>query len=111
MARRYIPGRGDIVFLDFNPVAGHEQAMKRPALVLSVKAFNQRMKLAMLAPITHRVRGHGFEVLLEGSRTHGAVLCHQIRMIDYGARRARLIEKCPQPIIDDALARVRTILA
>ena len=76
MARGFIPGRGNIVFLDFNPVAGHEQARQRPALVLSVKTLNQKMRLAMLAPITNRIRGHGFEVELNDSRTHGAILCH-----------------------------------
>ena len=68
------------------------------------------MKLALMAPITNRVRGHGFEVLLEGSKTKGAILCHQTSMIDFRARNVRLIESCPSEVLADALAKVRTIL-
>jgi len=69
MVKKYfIPKRGDIVWTNFNPVAGHEQKGKRPALVLSPTSFNKKIMLAMMAPITSRVRGHGFEVPIDGRR-------------------------------------------
>ena len=110
MARRYVPKRGHIVFTDFDPAAGHEQAMRRPALVLSPEPFNRKIKLALVAPITSRIRGHGFEVELEGSKTHGVVLCHQVKTIDYNARGIRFIESAPEVIIQNALAKVRVLV-
>ncbi len=110
MARRYVPKRGHIVFTDFDPAAGHEQAMRRPALVLSPEPFNRKIKLALVAPITSRIRGHGFEVELEGSKTHGVVLCHQVNIIDYHARGIRFIESAPEFIVQNALAKVRVLV-
>ncbi|MEQ8802986.1 MAG: type II toxin-antitoxin system PemK/MazF family toxin [Haliea sp.] len=83
MARHYVPRRGDVVFTDFDPAAGHEQKLKRPALILSPDVFNQKLKLALVAPITSTVRGHGFEVALEGTKTAGVVLCQQVKVINY----------------------------
>ena len=111
MARKYFPDRGHVVFTDFDPAAGREQALKRPALVLSPEIFNRKIGLALVAPITSRVRGHGFEVELTQTRTHGVVLCHQIKTIDYAARGVRYVEKAPASIVQDALAKVRTIVA
>jgi len=78
----YEPRRGDLVFTDFDPAAGHEQKMKRPALVLSPDAFNEKLGLALVAPATSTVRGHGFEVVLDGMMTTGVVLCQQVKVID-----------------------------
>jgi len=110
MPRKYVPKRGDIVFTNFDPAAGHEQAMRRPALVLSPEPFNRKIKLALVAPITSRIRGHGFEVELEGSETHGAVLCHQIKTIDYDARGIHFVESAPEAIVQNALAIVRVLV-
>lgn len=107
----YVPKRGDIVFTDFDPSAGHEQAHKRPALVLSPELFNDKIQLALVTPITSRVRGHGFEVKLEGeTKTQGVVLCQQVKTIDYGYRGIRFIEKAPDHIVKDVLARVRSLV-
>ena len=83
------------MFTDFDPAAGREQALKRPALVLSPIAFNRQVGLVLAAPITSRVRGHGFEVELVGTRTHGVVLCHQVKTMDYLARGIRYVEDAP----------------
>ncbi len=96
---------------DFDPAAGREQALQRPALVLSPIAFNRKVGLVLAAPITSRVRGHGFEVELVGARTHGVVLCHQVKTMDYRARGIRYVEDAPDTIVQDALARVRAIVA
>ena len=106
----YIPDRGDIIFTDFDPAAGHEQGMKRPALVLSPKPFSERFNLTLAAPITSKVRGHGFEVIVEGVKTTGAILCQHVRTIDYTARGIRFIEKAPKAITDDVLAKVRLLV-
>ena len=106
----YVPKRGDIVWTDFDPSAGHEQAHKRPALVLSPEPFNKKIGLALVAPITSRERGHGFEVKLTDTRTQGVVLCQQVKTIDYSYRGIRLIECAPSSILDEALAKVRVLV-
>lgn len=110
MAKKYVPKRGHIVFTDFDPSAGHEQALRRPALVLSPESFNQKIKLALVAPITSRIRGHGFEVELEGTKTHGVVLCHQVKTIDYNARGIRFIESAPEAVVLEVLAKIRVVV-
>ena len=102
----YVPHRGDVVSTDFDPAAGHEQKMKRPALVLSPDAFNEKLGLALVAPVTSTVRGHGFEVVLDGMKTTGVVLCQQVKVIDYQARGLRYIERAPAAIIDTVLAKL-----
>lgn len=111
MVKGYIPERGDIVMTDFDPSAGHEQAHKRPALVLSPKPFNEQIKLALVAPITSRVRGHGFEVELnEGLNTNGVILCQQVKTIDYEFRGIKFIEKVSNLTVTEALKRVRALV-
>jgi mRNA interferase MazF len=106
----YIPKRGDIVWTDFDPSAGHEQAHKRPAIVLSPQPFNQQIQLALVAPITSRVRGHGFEVKLEDTKTQGVVLCQQVKTIDYDFRGIKFIETAPAKVLNDVLAKVRVLV-
>jgi mRNA interferase MazF len=111
MAKEYIPKRGDIVWTDFDPAAGHEQMGKRPALVLSPISFNKTIMLAMVAPITGKVRGHGFEVPLNGKKISGVVLCQQVKMIDFTARDIQYAEKAPEDVVSYALAKVRAIVS
>ncbi|ACR12225.1 PemK-like protein [Teredinibacter turnerae T7901] len=106
----YVPSRGDIIFTDFHPAAGKEQNLARPALVLSPLPFNKKIGLALVAPITSKIRAHGFEVVLAGTKTVGAVLCHQVKTIDYKARGSKFIEKAPAVIIQDVLAKVRLLV-
>jgi mRNA interferase MazF len=109
--KKYIPKRGDIVWTNFNPAAGHEQMGKRPALILSPESFNKKILLAMAAPITSKVRGHGFEVPLNGKQIKGVVLSQQIKMIDFVERGVQFVEKAPDAVISEVLARVRTIVS
>ena len=111
MKKKYTPERGDLVWTNFDPAAGHEQMGKRPALVLSPTSFNKKIGLAMVAPITSRVRGHGFEVALDGKKIKGVVLCQQVKMIDFRKRGIRFAETAPKNVISDALAKVRAIVA
>jgi mRNA interferase MazF len=108
---KYIPKRGDIVWTNFNPAAGHEQMGKRPAIVLSPALFNKKIKLAMVAPITSRVRGHGFEVPVNGKKVKGVVLCQQVKMIDFSERGIQFAEKAMVPVTSDVLAKVRAIVS
>ena len=107
----YIPTRGDIIFTNFDPAAGHEQARKRPALVLSPSGFNSKFKLALVAPITSTVRGHGFESPLPGCNTTGVVLCQQVTTIEFITRGIKFIEFAPQNIVNDVLAKFKLLVS
>lgn len=106
-----MPRRGDIVWTDFDPALEHKQMGRRPALVLSPTPFNKKVKLILVAPITSRIRGHGFEVALHHTRLKGVVLCQQIKVMDFMARGIKFAEKVPESVLEDALARARVLLA
>lgn len=96
--------QGDIVYLDFDPQAGHEQRGRRPALVVSNDLFNRVSSLTMVCPITHTDRGHPFHVRLDGrTKTDGVILCDQARMLDLNSRRASFEEKAPADIVAEAV--------
>lgn len=111
--RRYVAKRGDIVRLDFDPSAGHEQQGARPAMVLSPEAFN-RFGTALVCPITRGgafARGRMWTVpLAAGLATDGVVLCNQVRTIDCDARRVAFIEAAPEDVTAEVLARVATLI-
>ncbi len=109
--QRYIPERGDIVWLEFNPQAGYEQAGHRPALVLSPKAYNEKVQLALFCPITSHVKGYPFEVMLpKKHRISGAILSDQIKSLDWQVRKAQKITSVPQDVFEDVLAKIHTLL-
>ena len=88
--QNYVPSRGDIVWLSFTPQAGREQAGHRSALVLSPRAYNGKTSLALMCPITSRVKGYPFEVALPSPSTvSGVVLADQIKSLDWRARHTR----------------------
>ncbi len=107
----YVPDRGDVIWLDFDPTKGSEIQKTRPALVLSPKPFNAKVRLALVAPITSTVRGHGFEVSFDGEVVSGVVLCQQVRSVDYGARSIKLAEKAPKPLVEEVLKKVRVLVS
>jgi mRNA interferase MazF len=83
-AARYVPERGDLLWLTFDPQAGHEQAGRRPALVLSPAAYNRRAKLALVCPITSRAKGYPFEVALPAALPlSGVVLADHLKSADW----------------------------
>lgn len=96
----YVPERGDLIWLDFDPQAGHEQAGRRPALVLSPKSYHQRSRLAVVCPITSRIKGYPFEVPLEGLSKPSAVLADQVRSLDLAARQVAFIAKAGTNTVD-----------
>jgi len=96
--------QGDIVYLDFDPQAGHEQKGRRPALVVSNDLFNRVSSLTMVCPITHTDRGHPFHVRLDNrTKTDGVIMCDQARMLDLNSRRASFEEKAPTDIVAEAV--------
>jgi len=109
--KQYIPKRGDIVWTDFDPAAGHEQKGKRPALVLSPEPFNKKMFLALVAPITSRVRGHAFEVPLQGQKVSGVALCQQVETIDFVERGVSFAERVTDDVLSEVLAKFRAIIS
>jgi mRNA-degrading endonuclease toxin of MazEF toxin-antitoxin module len=112
--KRGIPDRGDVLHIDLDPVKGREQRGKRYVLVLSVADFN-RFGLALTCPVTgggEFAREHGFAVSLAGAGklTQGVVLCHQVRTLDYRERKGQFLETLPADVMDEVLARIRTLL-
>lgn len=105
------PDRGDLIWLDFDPQAGTEQAGRRPALVLSPALYNRPTGRALVVPVTSRVRGYPFEVPLpEGLAVRGVALADQLRIVDLRARRARPIEPAPEPFVRSVLMHSRRLL-
>ena len=88
MAGRYVPEAGDIVWLQFDPQAGHEQAGHRPALVVSPAAYNAKTSLMLCCPMTTQIKGYPFEVAIAGV-SPSAVLADQVKSLNWVARKAR----------------------
>jgi len=109
-AARYVPERGDLVWLEFDPQAGHEQAGHRPALVLSPAAYNRRARLMLCVPVTSRAKGYPFEVAVRAGRIDGVALADQVKSLDWGARRARREGRAPGETVSEVLARLRALL-
>lgn len=111
MPREYVPERGDIVWLQFNPQAGHEQAGHRPALVISPKSYNQKVGLALFCPITSNIKGYPFEVVFpEEHKVSGAILSDQIKNLDWRKRNAKRLARAPKEVVDEVLARIHALL-
>ena len=103
--------QGDIVYLDFDPQAGHEQRGHRPALVVSNNLFNRVNSLTMVCPITHTDRGSPFHIRLDGrTETDGVIMCDQARMLDLSSRRASFEEKAPADILAEAVDIISGII-
>lgn len=98
---KYIPDRGDIVWINFTPQAGHEQRGKRPALILSPKIYNEKTSLCICLPITSKIKGYPFEVpLTKNLPIQGVVLSDQIKSLDFVAREIMFISKAPNSIVE-----------
>ena len=94
MVKEYIPEKGDIVYLDFNPTKGHEQKGYRPAIVISNIIFNKNTKMAILCPITSNIKSFPTHYQLkESKKVKGSVLCEHIRSIDFEIRNIKFVEK------------------
>lgn len=111
MASSYAPARGDLVWLEFTPQAGHEQAGRRPALVVSPEAYNRKVGLALLCLVTNQQKGYPFEVPLPaGLKVQGVILADQLKSLDWKVRKAKHIARVPDPVLEEVLAKASTLL-
>ena len=111
MSSAYAPKRGDLVWLDFAPQTGREQAGRRPALVVSDDSYNSKVGLALVCPVTSREKGYPFEVKLpDAAGVAGVVLSDQVRSLDWRARRAAYIGSAGHPSLEEALGKIRALL-
>ena len=98
----YVPERGHIIWIDFDPQAGHEQAGRRPALVLTPLKYNRKTSLVIACPITREIKGYAFEVLIpDGAAVKGVVLADQVKCLDWRARNASYVGEMPEIVIED----------
>ena len=107
----YIPDRGDLVWLQFNPQAGHEQSGKRPALVISPKSYNGKVGLALMCPVTSKIKGYPFEVSIpQDFPIEGVILSDQVKSLDWRSRNSVFISKVPDEITMDVISKLELLL-
>jgi mRNA interferase MazF len=107
----YVPERGEVVWITLNPQAGHEQAGRRPAVVLSPAAYNGKVGLAIFCPVTSQVKGYPFEVLIpEGLKVGGVILADQVKSLDWRVREAEKIGQLPAHTVNEVLQKLGLLL-
>jgi mRNA interferase MazF len=108
--KKYIPERGDIVWLNFNPTTGHEQQGKRPAIVISPKEYNRKTGLGLFCPITSKIKNYPFEVIIETKKINGVVLSDQIKSLDWTTREIEFITKEKNEKIYEIIDKINVLL-
>jgi mRNA interferase MazF len=107
----YVPTAGDLVWINFDPQAGSEQAGRRPAIVLSGAAYNRRTGLGLFCPITNRAKGYPFEITLPGGLpVTGVVLADQVKCLDWRVRRVEYVGTVPPEVITAAHERLDILM-
>lgn len=107
---RYAPKAGDIVWLEFDPQKGKEIQKTRPALTISHHSYNLKTGLGLFMPITSKIKGYPFEVTINQDEIHGAILCDQIRSLDWRARKAKFAMCISSSILEDVIAKFCVLL-
>lgn len=111
VTRNYVPDAGDLVWLTFDPQAGHDQRGRRPALILSPRTYNTKARLAIACPITSHVKGYPFEVVLpDGGKVTGAVLADHVKNLDWSARQVQFAGTAPIEVVSDVREKLRVLL-
>jgi len=106
------PDRGDLVWVSLNPQAGHEQAGRRPALVVSPAEYNKRVGLALMCPITSKSKGYPFEVSLpDNLKISGVVLSDQVKSLDWRAREAQVADVAPESTTAEVMGKLNALLS
>lgn len=107
---KYVPDRGDLIWLNFTPQTGHEQAGKRLALVLSPKEYNVKTGLLVACAVTGKVKGYPFEVTVTGKKINGVVLSDQVKSLDWKAREASFVEKADDSVLSETQAKLLLLI-
>jgi mRNA interferase MazF len=110
MSRAYVPDAGEVVWLEFDPQAGHEQAGHRPALVISPANYNRKAGLMVCCPLTTKIKGHPFEVVTQVNGVACAVLSDQVKSLDWKVRRAQKKAVVPADVILHVRAKIKALL-
>lgn len=108
--KSYIPDRGDLVWIDFDPVLGHEQSGRRPALIISPKKYNKLSRLALVCPLTKKIKHYPFEVFVETINISGVILADHLKSADWKARKAEFINKVGTSVIDEVRSKIETMI-
>ncbi len=107
----FVPKRGDLIWISFSPQVGHEQAGRRPAVVLSPVSYNRRVGLAIVCPITSQVKGLQFEAQIPpGLSISGVILCDHVKNVDWRGRQAEFAGRLPGDVIEEVLAKLNSLL-
>lgn len=106
----YTPKRGDVIWLEFDPQKGKEIQKTRPALVISPYEYNNKTGLGLFMPITSKIKGYPFEVMVEVKGVKGAVLCDQLRSLDWKARNAKFVANISPLLMQEVLAKLQVLL-
>ncbi len=111
MVKIYVPQRGDLVLLSFNPQSGKEQSGRRPAVIISPKAYNEKVGLAVFCPITAHIKGYPFEVELPANlKTKGVILSDHVKNLDWRARKVKFLEKLPDSKMNEILEKLQLLV-
>ncbi|MBI9102625.1 MAG: endoribonuclease MazF [Spirochaetales bacterium] len=106
----YIPGRGDLVWINFTPHSGHEESGKRPAIVLSPYEYNKKTSFMVACPITSKVKGYPFEVTVNAQQIKGVVLSDQVKNLDWKQRKASFIEKASSEMLEQVQEKLLLLI-
>ena len=106
----YVPEKGDLVWLDFDPQAGHEQKGRRPAICVSLQKYNQKTGLALFCPVTSHIKGYPFEIILENHSVNGCSLSDQVKNLDWKKRNCNFIEKATADEIDSVVENIKLLI-
>lgn len=109
MVRRYIPDAGDVVWLHFSPQAGHEQAGRRPAVVLSPAGYNEKTGIMLCCPMTTQIKGYPFEVVVSGKRS-GVALADQVKSVDWIIRKTGYKGKVSHQELAEIRAKAKALI-
>jgi len=111
MVKQYVPEAGDIVWLEFDPQAGREQAGRRPAIVLTPEVYNKKTNLMICCPLTTQIKGYPFEVLVEVDGVQSVVLADQVKSLDWKIRKAKFKTKVRLEVLTEVRAKAKSLLS
>ena len=106
----YIPSKGDLIWLNFSPQAGHEQKGKRPAIVISSREYNKKTQFSLCCPITSNRKAYPFEVILKGQNIKGVILADHIKNLDWKTRKAKFIEKAKSKTVLECVEKITLLV-